>query len=116
MLADTSNGFTLDFNIYIGKSVCSEVSENGLGYDIVMKLAAPYFNQGYHLYLQNIFTSYKLVNDLFSNGTPSTGMVSVGKVGFPASLREKRVGKDSGVRWDEMGSAIKYFNIAVEGS
>ena len=110
LLADTSNGFTLDFNIYLGKSACSEVSKNGLGYDIVMKLAAPYFNQGYHLYLQDFFTSFKLVNDLFSNGIPSTGMVSVGMVGFPASLRDikewARTVELGGMRWDRQSNIL----------
>ena len=38
VLADSSNGYTIDFNIYIGR----EVSANGLGYDVVMRLMNPF--------------------------------------------------------------------------
>jgi hypothetical protein len=110
VLGDTSNGFIVDFNIYIGKSAYGEVSENGLGYDLVMKLATPYLNQGYHLYLQKCFTSFKLVSDLFSNGTPSTGVVSVGKVGFPTSLSDvkewARTVEFGDMRWERLSNIL----------
>ena len=46
VLADSSNGYTLDFNVYIGKSQHDEPSRNGLGYDVVMKLVNPYLVAG----------------------------------------------------------------------
>ena len=36
VLADSSNGNTVDFNVYIGKAAGQNVSANGLGYDVVM--------------------------------------------------------------------------------
>ena len=36
VLADGSNGYTIDF--YIGKAAGGDVSVNGLGYDVVMQL------------------------------------------------------------------------------
>ena len=38
VLADSINGYTVDFNVYIGKAAGQNVSANGLGYDVVMKL------------------------------------------------------------------------------
>jgi hypothetical protein len=38
VLEDSSNGYTIDFNVYIGKSEHEEQSGNGLGYDVVMML------------------------------------------------------------------------------
>lgn len=58
-IADSSNGYTVDFNIYIGKSAEEPVSENRLGYDVVVNLMDRFLNQGYHLYTRpfEIFVS-----------------------------------------------------------
>ena len=56
VLADSSNGYTIDFNVYIGKAAGRDVSENGLGYDVVMTLIKPFLNQGYRLFVDIIFT------------------------------------------------------------
>ena len=57
MLADSANGYTWDFNVYIGKASGREVSECGLGYDVVMKLIGPLLDQGYQLFVDNFYTS-----------------------------------------------------------
>ena len=75
VLADSSNGYTCDFNVYIGRAAGREVSANGLGYDVVMKLMNPFFDQGYHLYVDNFYTSVTLFKDLFARGVPATGTV-----------------------------------------
>ena len=82
VLADSDNGYTVDFNIYIGKNAAETPSKHGFGYskfsqdlfpnqrecilhilfvfhnryDVVMKLMAPYLDQRYHLYLDNFYT------------------------------------------------------------
>ena len=86
VLADSENGYTVDFNVYIGKDAAKDTSEHGLGYDVVMKLMEPYLDQGYHLYLDNFYTSSQLVTDLFLHGTPSAGTVKLNRKGFPACL------------------------------
>lgn len=59
--ADSSNGYTYDFDKYTGcRNADQEPSENGLGYDVVMKLARPFANQGYHINFGNFYTSPKL--------------------------------------------------------
>ena len=55
VLADSSNGYTVDFNIYIGRTAGQTIGGHRLGYDAVMRLMAPYFGKGYHL-LWKIFT------------------------------------------------------------
>lgn len=72
VLADSLNGYTVDFDVYIGKSASGDVSVNGLGYDAVMKLVQPYLDQGYHLYF----------------GTPSTGTTKINRQGFPICLKD----------------------------
>ena len=55
ILADSSNSYTVDFNIYIGRAAGQTICEHGLGYDVDMRLMAPYFEKGYHLF-GTIFT------------------------------------------------------------
>ena len=68
VLADSSNGYTVDFNIYIGRAAGQEVGANGLGYDVVMRLMTPYYNKGYHLFVDNFYSTLILFRDLFENG------------------------------------------------
>ena len=42
MLADSSNGYSIDFNVYIGRAAGQDISANGLGYDVVMRLMQPF--------------------------------------------------------------------------
>lgn len=72
VLADSSNGYTIDFNIYIGGAAGQDISEYGLGHDVVMCLTDPYFHQGYYLYVDNFFTSVHLMKHLFERGVPAT--------------------------------------------
>ena len=104
VLADSSNGYTVDFNVYIGKAAGRQVSANGLGYDVVMKLMAPLFNQGYHLYVDNFYTSLTLFKDLFARGVPATGTALETRRDFPVNLKngkEWAKNKDRGsMRWE----------------
>ena len=75
MLPESSNGNTIDFNVYIGKAAGREVGANGLAYDAVMKLMDPFFDQGYHLYVDNFYTSDTLFKDLFARGVAATGTI-----------------------------------------
>lgn len=94
VLADSSNGYTVDFNVYIGRAAAGEVSAHGLGYDVVVKLMQPYFNQGYHLYIDNFYTSTALVKYLFQQGVPTTGTIRENSRGFPQNLK-------NGAQWSK---------------
>ena len=85
--ADSSNGYTCDFEIYTGKK-SRDSSQHGLGYDVVTRLIDKYFDQGYHVYFDNFYTSHQLVRDLFLHGTPSMGTVRINRVGFPKCLKD----------------------------
>ena len=87
VLADSSNGYTIDFNVYVGRAAAGEVSDDGLGYNVVVKLMQPYFNQGYHLYIDNFYTSSVLVKYLFQQGVPTTGTIRENSRGFPQNLK-----------------------------
>ncbi|XP_031728538.1 piggyBac transposable element-derived protein 4-like [Anarrhichthys ocellatus] len=63
VLADSRNGYTVDFSIYTGKS--NIPSGHGLAYDVVMSLVkAGYLGTGYHIYTDNFYSSPKLFRAL----------------------------------------------------
>ena len=90
VLADSDNGYTVDFNVYIGKDAMRNTTQHGLGYDVVMELMKPFLNQGYHLYLDNFYTSSQLFIDLFLHGTPAVGTTIINRKGFPACLADAK--------------------------
>ena len=99
VLADSSNGYTIDFNVYIGRAASREVSGNGLGYDVVMKLMDPFFDQGYHLYGDNFYTSVTLFKDLFTHCVAATGTILENRRDFPVNLKNSKQwakGKEQG--------------------
>ena len=72
VIADPS-GYTLDFDVYTGKNDSSK-GDHGVAYG-VMKLVAPFLFQGYHLY--NVYTSQKLLDDLYQYRIYATGTFRV---------------------------------------
>ena len=87
VLADSSNAYVVDFNIYAGKAAGREISVHGLGYDVVRKLMGDYESQGYHLYVDNFYTSMTLAKHLFQQRTLFTGTILENRKDFPASLK-----------------------------
>ena len=61
VLADSSNGYTVDFSVYIGKAAGQRISEFGLGYNVVMRLMRPFLHQGYHLFADNFLNINPIV-------------------------------------------------------
>jgi hypothetical protein len=111
--ADSSNGYTCDFEIYTGKK-SRDSSQHGLGYDVLTRLIDKYFDQGYHVYFDNFYTSHQLVRDLFLHGTPSMGTVRINRVGFPKCLKDVKAWAKTqahgGVRWVRESGSV---NIAM---
>ena len=105
-MADSCNGYTVDFDVYTGKAAGRNVSDNGIGYDVVMKLITPFLNQGYRLFFDNFYTSVNLVKHLFERGVPSTGTISETRRGFPENMKNSRQWakrKERGsMRWDRV--------------
>ena len=85
MLADSSNAYVVDFNIYAGKTE-EGISQHGLGYDVVRKLMQDYEGQGYHLFCDNFYSSLTLAPHLYERGILYTGTILETRRDFPASL------------------------------
>ena len=85
VIADPS-GYTLDFNVYTGKDTNGK-SDHGLAYDVVMKLVAPFLFQGYHLYIDNFYTSRKLLDELYQCEMYTTGTFRIDRKDVPSDVK-----------------------------
>ncbi|GBN57394.1 hypothetical protein AVEN_187383-1 [Araneus ventricosus] len=65
MLCTSNFGYTLDFELYSGKRDKIVKSENGLGYDVVMRLSKSFQEKGHEIYFDRFFTSIPLMVDKF---------------------------------------------------
>ena len=72
-LADTTNGYVLQQQIYIGKSVEQRTTEVGLGFRVVLDLTQGYENQGCIVVTDNFYTSPILAQKLLQQGINSLG-------------------------------------------
>ncbi|XP_064106769.1 piggyBac transposable element-derived protein 4-like [Macrobrachium nipponense] len=96
-LCDTETGYTHAFEVYMGVRQ-EDSSGEGFTYNLVMCLMrqADLLYQGYHLGLDNYFTSPQLFQDLYNMKTTATGTVRKSRKGLPkncvnASLANQKV-------------------------
>ncbi|XP_022805006.1 piggyBac transposable element-derived protein 4-like [Stylophora pistillata] len=94
MAADSSNGYVLNFDVYLGKEADGCRRIHGLGYDVVTKLIRPFMNRNHHVFFDNFFTSTKLLEHLEANDTYACGTVRSNRKDLPQCAKEKlRVGE-----------------------
>ena len=84
-LADASNGYIANFQVYTGKQ--GYTTEKGLGAKVVKHLTAPYINSCRHVYFDNFFTGVDLLLDLQMSGLYGCGTVRINRKGFPSELK-----------------------------
>ncbi|XP_028979835.1 piggyBac transposable element-derived protein 4-like [Esox lucius] len=107
VLADSSNGYTVDYAVYIGKNTFPFCF--GICYDAVMSLVKPSFlGSGYHVYLDNYYSSPKLFKDLFDIKMGACGTMREGRQGFPKSTENALTKKSprGTLRWIREGSLL----------
>ncbi|XP_063958469.1 piggyBac transposable element-derived protein 4-like [Lytechinus pictus] len=85
VVADSKTGYTFDFDVYIGRR--EQASENGLSYDVVFSLCENLLHQGYKLYIDNFYTSMKLLTDLKRNQVWACGTANSNRRGFPVEFK-----------------------------
>ncbi|XP_039659942.1 piggyBac transposable element-derived protein 4-like [Perca fluviatilis] len=107
VLADSSNGYTVDFTVYTGKS--QFVSGVGLAYDSVMSLMnKEYLGSGFHLYVDNFYTSPKLFKDLFNLNVGACGTYRGNRKDVPhteLNVLKKNAPRGS-IRWIREGPLV----------
>lgn len=107
VLADSYNGYTLDFNIFTGHT--PSPSGHGLPYDAVMALLDPSFlGSGYHLYVDNFYTSPKLFKDLYDMKIGACGTYRENRKDCPQAPNNALTKKDprGTLRWIREGPLV----------
>ncbi|XP_023210296.1 piggyBac transposable element-derived protein 4-like [Centruroides sculpturatus] len=94
MLCDSVSHYCLGFFTYKGAKSQAEkhnISKFGLGYTVVRQLVklGNYDNKGYHVFIDNYFTSVPLVRGLYSRGTYCTGTVRALRKQLPLGFNER---------------------------
>ncbi|XP_045071843.1 piggyBac transposable element-derived protein 3-like [Coregonus clupeaformis] len=100
VLAESNNGYTLNFNVYVGKAHTPSV--HGLSYDAVMDLIQPsHLGTGYHIYMDNFNTSPKLFLSLGSMKFGACGTYRSNRKGCPSGRENALTSKSKrgSVRW-----------------
>ena len=65
--ADATNGFMVNHSVYLGKEP-GQAHGNGLGYDVVINLIRPFFENNNHVFFDNS-SHPKLLEDLLAHKT-----------------------------------------------
>ena len=76
-VTESSTGYPMHTMVYCGKQRSDPASEHGHSYNVVMNLLseANLKNKGYHLFVDNSYTSTTLVQDLHESEVMLTGSV-----------------------------------------
>ncbi|XP_068089438.1 piggyBac transposable element-derived protein 4-like [Hyperolius riggenbachi] len=94
-LCESGSGYTFKLKIYEGKDSLIEPPGRppymGTTERIVLDLLNPLLHQGYHLYVDNFYTSVPLFKHLFSVQTPACGTVRANRKGLPAEVVHKKL-------------------------
>ena len=89
MITDSSNGYVLNFDVYLGKEHGVRRHIYGLGYEVVTKLVRPVMNRNHHVFFDNFFTTTKLLEHLEVNSTYACGKVRCSRKDLPACAKDK---------------------------
>ena len=92
-ICDASSHYTVNFEIYKGAHNAQDRTEEGVTHCLVMRLLreTDLLHQGYHVGLDNYFSSPKLFFELLENGTLATGTVRSHRKGLPKQLLATRL-------------------------
>ena len=85
-IADATNGYMYDFNVYTGATGGSEMA---LGEKVVLKLSDSIKGRHHQLFFDNYFTSVNLLSTLIENGTCACGTIRTNRKMYPAKISEE---------------------------
>ena len=86
MRADAVNGYVSELSVYTGKT--AGAPEKNLGGKVVMDLTENLRNKGYHVYIDNFFSSVSLMISLLKVGIYSCGTLRADRKGSPQDLKQ----------------------------
>ncbi|XP_043084051.1 piggyBac transposable element-derived protein 4-like isoform X1 [Puntigrus tetrazona] len=116
ILSDSSNGYTVDFSVYTSKN--SLPTDRGFSYDAVMSLLdRKALGSGYHVYMDDFFTSRKLFADLLALKFGACGAYRDQRKGFPKTAANSlnRNSSRGSIRWIRDGPlvCVKWMDLQV---
>ena len=82
--SEAKSGYVLNFQIYTGSE--GKTKEKGLAYRVVMDLMEPYSHKGHCLFIDNFYTTVKLLIDLLAKGAYCTGTARSNRKYFPMEI------------------------------
>ncbi len=88
MLCDSRNSYCSVFEMYTGKDDSKKASEYGATYDLVMKMVRGLYGKGYHLFLDNYYSSPTLFRHLSDLGINATGTLRANRKGVPDCVKK----------------------------
>ena len=95
LLAESKTGYIINYIIYTGKlseeNMDPELEGHNQGYKVIMALMKPYLNLGHHVYFDNLFTSFELLEDLRQKDTYATGTARSNRKGYPPHIKSKKL-------------------------
>ncbi|XP_068103444.1 piggyBac transposable element-derived protein 4-like [Hyperolius riggenbachi] len=112
-VCESRTGYTYAFNVYEGKDSLLEPagcpSYLGTTGKIVVDLLNPFLHKGYHLYVDNFYTSVPLFKFLYASETPACGTVRPNRKAMPQQVLHKKLqkGESFSLRSNEL-LALKY--------
>ena len=86
VLADSHNGYFWKFQVYTGKQ--GDTVERGLPARVVKSLTEDLKGKHYHVFFDNFFNSFQLLNDLVSDNIFACGTARSNRIGFPDPLKK----------------------------
>ena len=98
VLAESSTGYFLDLQVYVGKE--GSGTEHGLGERVVLDLTEKYRGEAHRIFCDNFFSSPRLFMALHAHLLYACGTVRQNRLDFPLDLRgiTLKVGNSSFVR------------------
>jgi hypothetical protein len=98
-LCDSKTGYCLAFNVYTGADGNEEVRQLGLAYSVVMELLRNHLFSYHHVFADNFFSSFDLVEDLNQADTYYCGTVRINRKGLPQQIQKVSLQKNESVKW-----------------
>ena len=95
VLADAANGYVWNWKLYAGKEEAAPDSSLGLAHRVVLDLLEDdrLKNKGYHVYMDNFYSSPSLFKDLQAEGFESCGTLRSNRKGIPDDLKSAKLRK-----------------------